>query len=84
MVTANQNPEQIARDTIDRLLREAGWAVQDKKAINFTEGEGQAMCFLSGYGGSAMGLRLPGATESGVRPPRRARRHRNHFQYEFI
>jgi len=26
----NQNPEQIARDKIDAMLRAAGWEVQDK------------------------------------------------------
>lgn len=30
MPTLNQTPEQIARDNIDRQLRQAGWAVQDK------------------------------------------------------
>jgi len=30
----NQNPEQIARDTIDKLLKDAKWSVQDKKSIN--------------------------------------------------
>lgn len=39
----NQNPEQLARDQIDAQLRAAGWAVQDKNAINFHEGEGQAI-----------------------------------------
>ena len=39
----NQNPEQIARDRIDAQLRAAGWAVQDKDAIDFNEGEGQAV-----------------------------------------
>jgi len=39
----NQNPEQIARDRIDAQLRAAGWAVQDKNAIDFNEGEGQAV-----------------------------------------
>jgi type I site-specific restriction endonuclease len=28
--TLNQNPEQIARDRIDQLLKEAGWLVQSK------------------------------------------------------
>lgn len=27
----NQNPEQISRDKIDEMLREAGWKVQSKK-----------------------------------------------------
>jgi type I restriction enzyme, R subunit len=39
----NKNPEQIARDRIDAQLRAAGWAVQDKNAIDFNEGEGQAV-----------------------------------------
>ena len=39
----NQTPEQIARDAIDAQLRGAGWAVQDKNAINFHEGQGQAI-----------------------------------------
>ena len=39
----NQNPEQIARDAIDELLKKAGWAVQDKKKINFAAGLGVAV-----------------------------------------
>ncbi|MCP5550552.1 MAG: DEAD/DEAH box helicase family protein [Akkermansiaceae bacterium] len=39
----NQNPEQIARDRIDAQLREAGWVVQDKTAINFSAGLGIAI-----------------------------------------
>lgn len=39
----NQNPEQIARDEIDALLKKAGWAVQDKKKINFSAGLGVAV-----------------------------------------
>ena len=41
--TPNQNPEQVARDLIDAQLRAAGWVVQDKKFINFHDGEGQAI-----------------------------------------
>ncbi|MEX0943361.1 MAG: hypothetical protein WD002_12545 [Pseudomonadales bacterium] len=41
--TANQNPEQKARDRIDRQLTAAGWAVQDKKAIDFTAAPGIAV-----------------------------------------
>lgn len=40
---ANQTPEQIARNEIDRMLRFAGWSVQDKKHINLNEGLGQAV-----------------------------------------
>src|SRR5690606_23718566 len=42
-MSANQNPEQIARDAIDAQLRAAGWVVQGKSAINFHVGEGQAV-----------------------------------------
>jgi type I restriction enzyme R subunit len=30
----NQNPEQKARDHIDRMLQASGWAIQDKSSIN--------------------------------------------------
>ena len=40
MPRANQNPEQIARDRIDRMLHASGWAVQEKTAIDFSEGNG--------------------------------------------
>jgi type I restriction enzyme R subunit len=40
---ANQNPEQAARDNVDRLLTDAGWVVQDKKAIDFSAGPGIAV-----------------------------------------
>jgi type I restriction enzyme, R subunit len=43
MTSINQNPEQKARDNIDRLLEEAGWIVQDKKKINFNAGLGIAV-----------------------------------------
>ncbi|MEX2523544.1 MAG: DEAD/DEAH box helicase family protein [Gammaproteobacteria bacterium] len=39
----NQNPEQKARDRIDRQLAAAGWQVQDKNAIDFSAGRGQAV-----------------------------------------
>jgi type I restriction enzyme R subunit len=42
-MTPNQNPEQLARDAIDELLRAAGWAVQSKDGIDFRVGEGQAI-----------------------------------------
>src|SRR5438046_6928437 len=32
--TTNQNPEQLARDNIDKQLRACGWTVQSKKQIN--------------------------------------------------
>ena len=42
-MTPNQNPEQQARDAIDAQLRQAGWVVQAKDAINFNAGLGQAV-----------------------------------------
>ena len=33
-MTPNQNPEQIARDTIDQKLTDAGWVIQENKAKN--------------------------------------------------
>lgn len=38
----NQNPEQLARDNIDELLRQAGWAVQHSKQMDFSAGIGIA------------------------------------------
>ncbi|HEY5125607.1 MAG TPA: DEAD/DEAH box helicase family protein [Ignavibacteria bacterium] len=39
----NQNPEQRARDTIDSLLTQSGWIVQNKKEIDFSAGTGIAV-----------------------------------------
>ncbi|MCG8526699.1 MAG: DEAD/DEAH box helicase family protein [Opitutales bacterium] len=39
----NQHPEQIARDKIDQMLRDAGWDVQEKTVIDFSVGRGQAV-----------------------------------------
>lgn len=39
----NQNPEQIARDSIDRQLIACGWLVQDKNKINLQAGTGIAI-----------------------------------------
>lgn len=42
-MTLNQNPEQKARDNIDKLLLQAGWVVQNKNQINLDQGTGQAV-----------------------------------------
>ena len=42
-MTINQNPEQIARDNIDALLRKSGWSVQSIKKIDLNDGIGQAV-----------------------------------------
>lgn len=39
----NQTPEQMARDKIDTMLQQAGWKVQDRKALNFNAGIGIAV-----------------------------------------
>lgn len=42
-MSENRNPEQIVRDNIDELLRQAGWKVQSLKKINLNDGIGQAV-----------------------------------------
>ncbi len=39
----NQNPEQIARDNIDKQLRDCGWIIQYKSSINLAAGTGIAV-----------------------------------------
>ena len=39
----NQNPEQIARDNIDKQLINCGWVIQSKKQINLAAGLGVAV-----------------------------------------
>jgi len=41
--TPNQDPEQIARDQIDRMLEEAEWVIQSKKKINLHINNGVAI-----------------------------------------
>lgn len=41
--TANQNPEQIARDKIDIMLREAGWTVHSKNKVDLSASRGVAV-----------------------------------------
>lgn len=43
MTNPNQNPEQQARDRIDEMLRQAGWVIQDFKALNPGAGSGVAV-----------------------------------------
>ncbi|MBK7763479.1 MAG: DEAD/DEAH box helicase family protein [Bacteroidetes bacterium] len=40
---ANQNPEQIARDNIDKQLRACGWVIQSIKQVNLNAGIGVAV-----------------------------------------
>ncbi len=42
-MSENKNPEQIARDHIDDLLRQSGWTVQSRKEINLSDGLGPAV-----------------------------------------
>ena len=41
--TFNQNPEQVARDKIDKMLTEADWMVQDKNRVNLAANIGVAV-----------------------------------------
>jgi hypothetical protein len=43
MTVMPANPEQAARENIDRLLTQAGWAVQDIKSTNLHAGPGVAI-----------------------------------------
>lgn len=38
MAGVDQTPEQETRDVIDQMLRDAGWAVQDSRKIDFRAG----------------------------------------------
>ena len=49
----NQNPEQIARDKIDEMLRQAGWVVQSKSTIDLSAGKGVALRETNTVSGSA-------------------------------
>lgn len=40
---ANQNPEQIARDNIDKQLIACGWIIQDLRRVNLHAGDGVAV-----------------------------------------
>ncbi len=43
LTMTNQNPEQLARDNIDKQLTECGWIIQKKKQINLSAGMGVAV-----------------------------------------
>lgn len=41
--SANQNPEQLARDRIDQMLMDAGWVIQSKSDVNLAANKGVAV-----------------------------------------
>ena len=43
MTEPNQNPEQIARDQIDEMLRQSGWEVQSKNLVDLSANKGVAV-----------------------------------------
>tara|TARA_R100000935_G_scaffold15425_1_gene30762 strand:- start:32637 stop:35453 length:2817 start_codon:yes stop_codon:yes gene_type:complete len=49
----NQNPEQLARDRIDEMLREAGWVVQSKNQVDLSASIGIALRETNTASGSA-------------------------------
>lgn len=53
MSERNQNPEQLARDRIDRRLRDAGWEIQSRDAMNVFASLGVAVTELQTTEGPA-------------------------------
>ena len=43
LISPNQNPEQLVRDRVDKMLVASGWLVQSKKQINLAAGVGVAV-----------------------------------------
>jgi type I restriction enzyme R subunit len=43
IIKPNQNPEQVARDLIDKQLEQAGWMVQSKNEVNLSAAKGVAI-----------------------------------------
>jgi len=43
MTDHNQNPEQKARDNIDKMLADAGWNIQNKDKVDFSTSLGVAI-----------------------------------------
>ena len=39
----NQNPEQVARDKIDKMLVASGWVVQPKNGVDLSANQGVAV-----------------------------------------
>ena len=73
-MTENQNPEQKARDNIDALLKQAGWAVQDNKKIDLNAGLGQAVReYQTDVGPADYVLFVDQASRSRTSPPRARR-----------
>jgi type I restriction enzyme, R subunit len=77
------NPESTARRNIDRLLSEAGWAVQDYRAVNLTAARGVAvrefplktghgradyLLYVDGKAAGAVEAKKEGQTLTGVEP----------------
>lgn len=59
-----KTPEDRARETIDKLLRDAGWIVQSREEANVTACRGVAVCYFplkSGYGFADYLLYVDGA-----------------------
>lgn len=54
----NQTPEQKARDKIDSMLKSAGWAIQNKNKINFSESLGVAVRYYNTQDGKELDYAL--------------------------
>ncbi|WP_369993211.1 DEAD/DEAH box helicase family protein [Winogradskyella sp.] len=62
----NQNPEQIARDKIDAMLRQAGWVVQSKSDVDLSASLGVALRETNTQSGSADYMLFVGGKPVGV------------------
>jgi type I restriction enzyme R subunit len=67
--TPEATPEARARQRIDALLQQAGWAVQDRSSVNLAAAEGVAVRELPSGGGEAdyglfLGRELVGVVEA--------------------
>ncbi|MBV6512057.1 MAG: hypothetical protein FMNOHCHN_01547 [Ignavibacteriaceae bacterium] len=68
----NQNPEQIARDNIDRQLFACGWIIQDKSSIDLNKGTGVAVREYQTDAGPADYVLFVGGKPAGVIEAKRA------------
>ena len=76
MQSANQTPEQAARDKIDTMLEQAGWKVQSKKKIDFSAGLGIAVREYQTDIGLVVGVAAAGWGEGGAPLVREAKEQR--------
>ncbi len=62
----NQNPEQIARDKIDLMLKESGWIVLSKNEVDLGASKGVAVRRVGRRCGRGRMYQLFGAEMNGI------------------